>query len=372
MSTLASNSADIRRYVETLFGSADSGHLPVWNSLTKRTNWVPVGDTDSIVAACIELGARGNVYTGVGLHSTPLGEHSRGRAASVSGIPGLWLDLDLAGPGHKTTNLPPASAAQHLITSAVPVAPTYVINSGGGLHVYWLFKEFWVFAGEAERHHAARLARALQWMVITAAREHDWTVDNTADLARVLRPAGTINRKAGLLDRPVRVLQEPRHRYSIEDLEAILPLDDRAFPHMYHQTRVPRSGPTRVPAALWSRITAQCPYMAHCEDDAATLSEPEWHAMMSVLGRCHKGETIAHRVSAPYPSYDADETAKKFAYAIRADAPMRCDTIRTFRGGEPWCSRCPHWGRIPSPITLGYAPRYYHQSAPHLGQELAL
>jgi putative DNA primase/helicase len=111
--------------------------------------------------------------------------------------------------------------------------------------------------------------------------------------------------------------------------------------------------------------------MAHCEHDAATLSEPEWHAMMTILGRSHNGEAIAHRVSAPYPGYDPSETAQKFAYAFRADAPMHCATIRASRGGEPWCGGCPQWGRITSPITLGYAPRYYHQPAPQAGQELS-
>jgi putative DNA primase/helicase len=357
---LVPNPADVRRYFETLFGGAESGYLPLWHLPTKQTTWIPVTNADAAVEACKDLGHSGNLYVGVGLHPAPLGIHSRGAASGVCGIPGFWLDFDVAGPGHRATNLPPASAAQRLILGAVPLPPSYVISSGGGLHCYWLLREFWHFADEDDRCHAVSLAGALQSLVIAAAQTRGWTVDHTSNLTQVLRPAGTINRKPRLPDRPVRVLQDVRRRYSIEDLEAVLPLDNPDFLHISDRPYVPRSGPARVPAALWSRIAAQCAFMAHCEADAASLSEPEWHAMMSILGCCHNGEAIAHRVSAPYPGYEASETDRKYAYAHSTNAPMRCETIRAYRSGEPWCSGCPHWGGIPSPIVLGYVPGYVY------------
>ena len=366
--TVAPDPNAIRAHVDTLYGSAEGGYLPLWQLPTKRSTWIPVTEAPAIVEAALTLGVSGNLYNGVGLHPTSLGPHRRGAAASVCGIPGLWADFDLAGPGHKATNLPPASAAHGLLADAMALPPSYVVSSGGGLHVYWLFKEVWHFADEDERQRAARLVRALQSLIVRAAHHRGWSVDTTSDLARVLRPAGTINRKPGLPDRPVRVLQEVRRRYSIEDLEAVLPLDDPAFPRQISRNSRPRSGPSRAPAALWSRITAQCPYMAHCEGDAATLSEPEWHAAIAIIGRCHNGKAIAHRVSRPYPNYDADETDRKYDYAHRADAPLRCDTIRAKRGGESWCGGCPFWGHIPSPIQLGYVPGYHYEPASRAAQ----
>ena len=65
---------------------------------------------------------------------------------------------------------------------------------------------------------------------------------------------------------------------------------------------------------------------------------------------------------------DADETDRKYDYAHRADAPLRCDTIRAKRGGESWCGGCPFWGHIPSPIQLGYVPGYHYEPASRAAQ----
>ena len=91
---------------------------------------------------------------------------------------------------------------------------------------------------------------------------------------------------------------------------------------------------------------------------------------MTVIGRCQNGETVAHAISTPYPAYDANETQRKFDYANSRDNPMRCSTIRSERGGEPWCSGCPFWGLISSPIQLGYLPGYHYAPAARAGQEV--
>jgi hypothetical protein len=104
------------------------------------------------------------------------------------------------------------------------------------------------------------------------------------------------------------------------------------------------------------RILAGCGYLRHCRDSAATLPEPDWHAMITVVAQCRDGERWAHELSAPYPDYDPDETRKKYDHARREDKPLRCRTIRDVRSGEGFCSLCPSWGEITSPIELGYAP----------------
>lgn len=346
--------AAIRHHLDMLYGTADAGWLAVWHHPSKATTWHRATDPDGAAAAIAAAGATGNVYAGVGLHPAPVAR-GRGEASGVSVLPGLFVDVDIAGDGHKTGALPPdLNAAKRLIAAALPgMLPTYVVDTGHGLHCYWLLHECWELATDADRAHAQRLNRALQWLVIREGRRHGWAIDNTSDLARVLRPAGTVNRKPGLPERPVVVMRDHGQRFGIEDLEARLPLDDDLFPT---RTAAPVDRPpSRAAAAHWSRITAQCGYLKHCADDAAVLSEPEWHAAMTVVARCVDGAAIAHRISAPYPAYDPAETDRKHAYAEGRDNPIRCATVRHERGGEPWCSRCPHWGQITSPIQLGYA-----------------
>lgn len=355
-------------HLSTLYGAADEGYLALWSNPSRHTEWVSVEELERAAAYAAQLAQREDVYCGVALHPAPLGPYARGLAGDVIGIPGLWAEIDIAGDGHKAASLPlDIRSVQDLVRSAVALPPSYVVASGGGVHVYWLFKEVWRFDDAGERQHASRLNRALQWLLIDKGRKRGWHIDSTSDLSRVLRPAGTLNRKIDP-ERPVRVLHASAGRYSVEDLERVLPLDDPAFPrHAPRDPNTPKS--TRAPAALWGRITAQCAYMRHSEVDAATLSEPEWHAAMTMIGRCHNGAAIAHRVSAPYPGYDQHETDRKYAFSLAADAPMRCETIRYHRGGEPWCSKCSHWGKIASPIQLGYVPGYRYAEAPRAGEE---
>lgn len=352
----------IRRHLDTLYGTADRGHLAVWHHPTEATVWCAVDDLETAAATIARVGQTGNCYVGVGLHAAPPAT-GRGKADGVCAIPGLWVDIDLAGPGHKADNLPPdIKAAGQLVTKAMPgMPPTYAVATGGGLHAYWLFREAWEFDDDQERDHAKRMNRALQWTIRREARNRGWHVDDTADLARVLRPAGTVNRKAGIPERAVTVLRANGPRYGIEDLEAVLPLEDAMFSEAGNGRSSP--GPGRAPTAHWSRIVAQCGFLRHCVDDAAALSEPEWHGALTVVARCVDGAAIAHRISAGYPLYDPTETQAKFDYAVGRDNPIKCQTVRRDRGGEPWCARCPHWQRITSPVQLGY-PKGHRAPAP--------
>jgi hypothetical protein len=289
----------------------------------------------------------------------PLGPTRRGKAETVGVLPALFADIDLSTGEHKNEALPATTRdIALLLAEAVPIKPSLVVHSGGGLHCYWLFVEPWVFESDEERQTAARLNRSLQNSIIAAAAKRGWKIEFTGDLARVFRPAGTLNRKLDDTPTPVRIIHQSDERYSVDSLEFYLPAEQEVF----------RQAPTNqddpgAPWALWGHIVGTCGYLQHCVTDAATLDEPSWHAAMTIVARCSNGNDIAHRISQDYPAYDRDETDKKFGYSLKANAPLRCSTIRYHRGGERWCSQCPRWGTIASPILLGYPRAYIRRSA---------
>ena len=184
--------------------------------------------------------------------------------------------------------------------------------------------------------------RRLQDEIQRLGREHGWKFDSTADLARVLRPPGVVNRKA----EPVltRVLHEGGDRYLLEELEDLLPDDE--------PSQKPASSGETARAAL-DPILRDCPFLAHCRDDAATLPEPEWHSMMTVVSLVDGGERSAHELSRDYPGYTQRETQQKYERARRAEKPIRCETVQQ-RHGNDWCGRCAQRGTVTSPIQLGY------------------
>lgn len=102
-------------------------------------------------------------------------------------------------------------------------------------------------------------------------------------------------------------------------------------------------------------IREGCDFIRHADENAATLTEPEWYASTSITARCRDGEEITHRLSAPHPGYSRAETDAKMRQAVAASGPRTCENIADKLDFEG-CRRCPFRGRFKSPIELGRLP----------------
>src|SRR4051812_27409705 len=65
---LALDPEAMRAHWTALYGTAESGYLPLWHLPTQRTAWVDGGDVAAVVNAVARLSEAGNIYNGVGLH----------------------------------------------------------------------------------------------------------------------------------------------------------------------------------------------------------------------------------------------------------------------------------------------------------------
>jgi putative DNA primase/helicase len=94
--------------------------------------------------------------------------------------------------------------------------------------------------------------------------------------------------------------------------------------------------------------------MRHCRDDVATLPEPEWYRLLTVLARCEDAERWAHALSAKYPRYSKRETQRKLQQASSAKvAPVTCAYVASELNGEHFCAECLFRGNVNSPIAIG-------------------
>ena len=165
--------------------------------------------------------AHPNTYYGVALRK-PNARGSRGGTSDILVVPGLYADIDIAGYGHQNAALPPNKKdALNLIYDATkPLQPSLIVDTGGGLHPYWLFGKPFVISCDADRTFirtlSARLARCL---IRTAREKYDWKLDNVSDLPRVLRVPGTTNKYGG----EVRIEQDNAVRYELQILEHYVP-----------------------------------------------------------------------------------------------------------------------------------------------------
>ena len=185
--------------------------LLVWTLPDKTSYWA--NSIDQANAFVEANKASADMYFGVGLSPNPetlagLAQNKHLRKvrvtnAEVTGIPGLWLDLDYKDDrAHKKQNLPEKQEAYDFLKD-YESEPTVIIHSGHGWQAYWLFEEPWLFTNASDRTNAGNLARSFIYKFRDKMRQRGYDVDSVIDLARVLRVPGTTNYKQH--DKPVPV-----------------------------------------------------------------------------------------------------------------------------------------------------------------------
>jgi hypothetical protein len=163
--------------------------IGVLDRQTKLFKNIPVKDAAEAVKRALKLSnASAEAYFACAEFLTP---DSRG-ANNASGAWGFWMDLDCgevkaeAGKGYRTVEDAEQAIEAFCSDTGLP-SPTHIVDSGGGLHVYWATD------GEIERDVWRAYASKLKALT----RAHKFLADDsrTSDIASVLRIPGTFNHK---------------------------------------------------------------------------------------------------------------------------------------------------------------------------------
>lgn len=210
-------------FMEELFDTKPNDNFVlVWELKNKRSTWFK----DLMHAATHIDNHPHDIYYGVGTSPANLGGKNRCTANKIAGIPGFYADIDI---GEKDTGkkYPPSLDAALKLLHDDGADPSMIVHTGGGIHAYWLFKEFWEFEDRAEREQAAELSKRMCMWLKGKAKKNGWTIDSVYDLARILRPPGTFNAKHDP-PLPVTVLEKNGPRYqAASDFDLIIPMSTK-------------------------------------------------------------------------------------------------------------------------------------------------
>ena len=227
-------------FLTSLWGASPPSHVLVWTWPDKRSFWYTHFDD---IGQDLQRHEGKDVYTGVGLApSTGKTPTSKGRVKEndISGIAGLWADIDVAHPVHKNGNLPPTRECALRALGELPFEPSILVSSGHGLQPWWVFTPPWSFSSSEERDQARTLVQWWHHMVQVTFAKHSWTVDSTFDLSRLLRLPGTWNYKEA--PQKVEVIRDTGKRYVREDLLQLIPADFKPTPIGSHRRRRRKGG----------------------------------------------------------------------------------------------------------------------------------
>lgn len=324
----------MRAFFEGLFGAAEEGlYTYLWTLPDKRTYAFRAADAAGMAKKAQELDALGrDVYFGVGLTEKPCGSRARAKTADIAAVPALWLDVDLAGGAHARETLPPNRAAALAALEDI-ARPTFVVASGGGLHLYFVFKE------PLSAAEGAELLQRYQGYAAARFRAKGWHLDNTADLPRVLRVPGTHNYKKPREAREVRVCEADTGRvYDAVYFDFLPPVGALG----QSERRVARRGGFVVKDTDGSvaYLTKNCAFIQQFLQTYKTADEPTWKTAGTNLVRAAGGAQLLASLVEDWQGerYSAAETQKKLDHWLNDCHPETCARIQQL--GLSSCTSC--------------------------------
>jgi hypothetical protein len=274
---------------------------------------------------------------------------------NVQELKAFWLDID-CGPSKAEVDPETGVPAGYIdqptglktllaFCETVGLPMPTVVNSGRGLHVYWVLDK------AVEPKHWEPVAARFRDICDTQQLYVDRGVFETA---RILRIPGTLNFKDNP-PKPVRVVKvaEPITFEAFCSAVGIAPYTEKEI-----------QGPRR--ASMLSKMLIQnmessfskimvrsakgdgCAQLLSCYQQRDTLSEPRWFDALSVAKFCADADSAVHRMSSDHPDYDPAEVEKKIVHIV---GPHTCDVFE--RNNPGLCAKCPYYGKIKSPIVLG-------------------
>lgn len=210
-----------------------------------------------------------------------------------------------------------------------PLPPSMIIRTRKSLHTYWFMKD----------HPSVSRFRGIQLQLVKQFQGDE----KCQNESRVMRLPGFYHCKEDSVMVEC-VLFHPERKYTQDELS-------EALPKVEMRTEARLTGKERG----LSVVMHECDFLKHCRDDAASLSEHDWYAMITNLAPFEGGVKLIHELSSGYPRYSEGETTAKINHFLKSGTrPMTCETIAEkgwkcpkLRSGECKCR---------APAALCYQP----------------
>jgi hypothetical protein len=261
----------------------------------------------------------------------------------------FFIDID-CGMGKPYADQAEGMTALKAFIKEAKLPKPMVVNSGRGVHAYWVLEE------PMAREEWKPLAEGLKLLCERYKLDADPSV--TADTARILRVPSTFNYKdpANPLQVAVIIKGDPVANDVFKDVFKLS--EDDVFAGMTGQPFVPRQMDAMTLALMGNNISrfktilvksiegTGCPQILNIYENQGTIEEPLWRGGLSIAQACVDRDKAIHVISKQHPSYSASETDRK---ANETKGPYTCTTFKKLN--PVGCQGCPH--TFSSPIQLG-------------------
>ena len=270
----------------------------------------------------------------------------------------FWVDIDCGqekfdrGEGYLTKV--DAAKAVFRFADTVGWPRPMLVDSGNGLHAYWPLTK-------AIRPDPWRkVANVLKATLVHEGVRADPT--RTADFASILRPVGTVNRKADPKAVKVKSLcaaQDPKSlatalmKYAQERGVKAQPLADTLrlpvasdlnsdlTAHLAYP-QVPSSG---------AQMAGKCAQVAEVRNSLGDVTYEHWRGVIGLLTHCEDGREMAQAWTARREETGHTQADWQTRFDTWGSGPTTCDFFE--KCNPDGCVGCEYKGKVKSPIVLG-------------------
>lgn len=299
------------------------------------------------------------------------------KAANATWLKAIWIDCDVkpGDPEHYHTMTEAFDALDAFRDKVGLPFPSMTVNSGGGLHVYWISDT--PMSPDEWRPYA----EGLKTLLVREGVKCDTGL--TTDAARILRVPGTLNHKYNP-PRPVELLHHGQQynfatdlaflKHASESLERSAlhtpPLVAPVKPGAVFDTPDPAFAGLTSDDALQAGIGARGPFLVDpapiFADDGcsflrdakanggADYANPLWNLSVLCTAFMENGNAIAHEISKRHLTYTPDDTQKLYdRKLIERERGVGYPSCRAIEGvGCKACLTCPHFNKNKSPLNI--------------------
>lgn len=269
----------------------------------------------------------------------------------------LSLDMDYgqghARPGYETYDDARAHLKAFCLKVGLPVP--MVVESGGGFHVHWAFRE------AIPKAKWQRYANGLKAACLDFGLRADHSL--TTNPVVILRPPGTMNRKLAQA-RPVKFdpqwLQfspgdwpDALFDYADDNVVRLPATKLPPKPEFLNDNQYPEAAFPDIYEQVDIKLLASACGVVNEFTKSGNTSEPAWMRLANLFHYVNEGERLYHRFSQQnYDKYDRAETQRKWDRANGLTGPPLCRGFKdsTDEKTRATCLACPKLDVIKTPL----------------------
>ena len=344
-------------FLQTILPEDGIKYLVTISQENNKTKHYPYTSLEKMAEAVAQLdGKPVQLYHACGSYSEPFVEVEGKRKyripANWNRAKAFWVDIDCGeekaakGDGYLTKR--DAATALRDFCAATKLPAPLIVDSGNGLHAYWVLAR--------AIKHATWVKLAARLKAITT--HHGFLADQTAtaDFARILRPAGSTNKKDA-------------HKV-VKTLNTCTPIEPQAFAAILNAVALPESASTTPPKLaepslnddltshlapsipIYAEIVAsKCAQVAEMRDTKGDVNYEHWRGVIGIVKYCEEGIEKAREWSAERANTGHEQVDVDAKYDTWSSPPTTCEFFS--KCNPTGCEGCAFKGKIKTPAVLG-------------------